>query len=78
MDRAAVLAKTAKGLEEIRSRAHGVPQKLRTLLIMVDGTATVGETPLLRAELFRSVAANPYLRFFVAVDAPVELQVTWV
>ncbi|MCU0805808.1 MAG: hypothetical protein MUF79_12090 [Burkholderiales bacterium] len=43
LDRAAVLAKTSKGLEEVKSRTHGVPQKLRTLLIMVDGTATVGD-----------------------------------
>ena len=42
MDRSAVLAKTAKGLEEVKSRAHGLPQKQRTILIMVDGTATVG------------------------------------
>ena len=43
MDRSAVLAKTAKGLEEVKSRAHGLPQKQRTILIMVDGTATVGD-----------------------------------
>ena len=43
MDRNAVLAKTAKGLEEVKSRAHGLAHKLRTMLIMVDGVATVGE-----------------------------------
>ena len=43
MDRNAVLAKTAKGLEEVKSRAHGLAQKQRTILIMVDGLATVGE-----------------------------------
>ena len=43
MDRSAVLAKTPKGLEEVKSRAHGLPQKQRTILIMVDGTATVGD-----------------------------------
>lgn len=43
MDRNAVLAKTAKGLEEVKSRAHGLPQKQRTILIMVDGVATVGD-----------------------------------
>jgi hypothetical protein len=43
MDRNAVLAKTAKGLEEVKSRAHGLPQKQRTILIMIDGTATVEE-----------------------------------
>jgi hypothetical protein len=40
MDGTAVLAKTAKGAEEVKSRAHGLPQKLRSLLIMVDGTST--------------------------------------
>jgi hypothetical protein len=43
LNRAAVLAKTPKGLEEVKSRTHGVPQKLRTLLIMIDGTSTVGD-----------------------------------
>ena len=43
MDRSAVLAKTAKGLEEVKSRTHGLPQKQRTILIMVDGMATVGD-----------------------------------
>src|SRR5512134_83451 len=40
MDGTAVLAKTAKGAEEVKSRAHGLPQKLRSLLIMIDGTST--------------------------------------
>jgi hypothetical protein len=43
MDRSAVLAKTAKGLEEVGTRAHGLQQRLRSLLIMVDGTATAGD-----------------------------------
>ena len=43
MDRNAVLAKTAKGVEELKSRAHGLAQRLRALLIVVDGTATAGE-----------------------------------
>jgi hypothetical protein len=44
MDRNAVLlAKTAKGLDEVKSRAHGPPQKQRTILIMVDGVATAGD-----------------------------------
>ncbi|HSD40546.1 MAG TPA: hypothetical protein VLD36_01640 [Burkholderiales bacterium] len=42
MDSTAVLAKTAKGLEEVRSRTHGLSQKLRSILIMVNGTATAG------------------------------------
>jgi hypothetical protein len=43
MDRTAVLAKTAKGAEELKSRAHGLAQKLRSLLIMVDGGSTAGD-----------------------------------
>lgn len=59
----------------LRQDAQGraVPER-----IVREVTATAGGTTLLRAELFRSVAANPYLRFFVGVDGPVELQVTWV
>jgi hypothetical protein len=43
VERNAVLAKTAKGLDEIKSRTHGLAQKLRSILIMVDGTATAGD-----------------------------------
>lgn len=43
MDSSAVLAKTAKGVEEVTARVHGLPQKLRSLLIMVDGNATAGD-----------------------------------
>jgi pyruvate/2-oxoglutarate dehydrogenase complex dihydrolipoamide acyltransferase (E2) component len=43
MDKGAVLAKTAKGLDEIKARTHGLPQKLRSILIMVDGNATAGD-----------------------------------
>ncbi len=43
MDRGAVLAKTGKGIEEIKSRAHGLPVKVRALLIMADGRKTVDE-----------------------------------
>ncbi len=43
MDRNIVLAKTAKGHEEVKSRTHGLAQKQRTILIMVDGVATVGD-----------------------------------
>jgi hypothetical protein len=43
VDKAILLAKTAKGLDEVKSRAHGLSQKLRTLLIMVDGATSVGD-----------------------------------
>jgi hypothetical protein len=43
MERKAVLAKTAKGQDEIKSRTHGLAHKLRSILIMVDGSATAGD-----------------------------------
>jgi len=42
MDKDATLTKTAKGVDEIKTRAHGLPQKQRALLIMVDGNTTAG------------------------------------
>ena len=35
--------KTAAGFEEVRGRALKLPQRLRTMLIMVDGTRTVAQ-----------------------------------
>lgn len=43
MDRNAVLAKTVKGTEEVKSRAHGLAARLRSVLIMVDGNSTVAD-----------------------------------
>jgi len=40
MDLQAVLKKTGKGVEEIETRGHKLEQKLRTLLIVVNGKAT--------------------------------------
>jgi hypothetical protein len=37
VDPEAVYAKTDKGREEISQRAYGLPQRLRTLLVMIDG-----------------------------------------
>jgi hypothetical protein len=42
MDVNAIYVKTEKGEEEIRSRAYKLAQRLRTILIMVDGTTTGG------------------------------------
>jgi len=39
----AVLSKTAKGAEEIETRKHKLAQRLRTLLIVVNGKAPVSE-----------------------------------
>lgn len=43
MDMSEVLLKTRKGLEEIETRAHKLPGRLRAVLIMVDGQRTVGQ-----------------------------------
>jgi len=40
MDVNAIYVKTEKGEEEIRSRAYKLPQRLRVILIMVDGSTT--------------------------------------
>ena len=42
VDATATLAKTTKGVDEVTRHAHGLPNKLRSLLIMVDGHATAG------------------------------------
>src|SRR5262245_5901170 len=41
-DVTATLAKTAKGVAEVTRHAHRLPNKLRSLLIMIDGHATAG------------------------------------
>ncbi|MCG6875005.1 MAG: hypothetical protein LJE97_07925 [Betaproteobacteria bacterium] len=43
MEKNAVLVKTAKGTEEVKSRAHGLAARLRSVLIMVDGKSTVAD-----------------------------------
>lgn len=44
MDHTQVLVKTAKGKEEIRSKAFNLSPRLRRLLLLVDGRSTVGAT----------------------------------
>lgn len=41
MDSTLILVKTGKGIEEIKSRSFGLPQQLRALLIMADGSASL-------------------------------------
>lgn len=41
MDTTLILVKTSKGVEEIKSRSHGLPQTLRALLIMADGATSL-------------------------------------
>ena len=43
MDPGAIFAKTAKGREEISQRTHRLPQRLRTLLVIIDGQTTAAE-----------------------------------
>lgn len=43
MDSAAVLVKTDKGAAELAQRSDAVPQKLRAILIMVDGKTSWGD-----------------------------------
>jgi len=43
MDASAVVVKTQKGQDEIKRRAHKLPQRVRAVLIMIDGERTVGE-----------------------------------
>ncbi|WP_127477174.1 hypothetical protein [Sulfurivermis fontis] len=41
MDRSAIVAKTAKGEEEIQSRKYGLERNLRYVLILIDGKTSV-------------------------------------
>lgn len=43
MDSTAVYAKTPKGQEEIATRAHRLPARVRAMLIIVDGHRTVAQ-----------------------------------
>ena len=51
MDANAVYQKTGKGEEEIRTRAAKLDQKLRNILILVDGSKTVGQLQGVAARL---------------------------
>jgi len=42
MDELTVLMKTEAGSEEMRNRTYGLSQKVRSLLIMIDGKKPVG------------------------------------
>lgn len=41
MDSTLILVKTSKGVDEIKSRASGLPQHMRALLIMADGSTSL-------------------------------------
>jgi len=51
MDANAVYQKTGKGDDEIRTRAGKLDQKLRNILILVDGTKTAGQLQAVAARL---------------------------
>jgi hypothetical protein len=42
MERQEIYSKTEKGSEEMKSRKYKLPQAMRSLLIMIDGTMSVG------------------------------------
>src|SRR5262245_9422885 len=72
MDATATLAKTAKGVAEVTRHAHGLPNKLRSLLIMIDGHATAGA---LISRLGEASETEARLQFlidwgFVSVEKP--------
>lgn len=56
MDEKAIYRKTAKGQEEISTRSHHLPARLRTLLVMVDGRNSGAEL-LLKGKAFGDPAA---------------------
>ncbi len=43
IDTNSILSKTPKGVEEIATRVHKIPSRLRTALVMVDGQKSVAE-----------------------------------
>lgn len=43
MDKGAIVRKTDKGEEEIRTRSHGLEKELRHVLILVDGRSSVAQ-----------------------------------
>ena len=43
MDASTVAVKTEKGQEEIKNRTYKLSQRMRALLILVDGSRTAGE-----------------------------------
>jgi hypothetical protein len=58
MDPQAILSKTAKGKEEVETRAHKLDQRMRMLLITVNGKLTAGE---LVAQFAKSGDVGPLL-----------------
>ena len=51
MNSSDIVVKTADGLEELKARSRKLPPRLRTMLIMIDGTLTVGQLQQAAAKL---------------------------
>ena len=51
MDAGILYQKTRKGEEEIRERRAKLPQKLRTMLILIDGSKTAGQLNVVAKQL---------------------------
>jgi hypothetical protein len=68
MDRRIVFAKTRRGKHELATRSFGLRQRLRTVLILVDGTSTVANLQRKCAGLgdiaptLKSLAEGGYIR----------------
>lgn len=58
MDIGAVLQKTRKGLEEVETRSHRLPGRLRAVLIMVDGQRTGAQLLEQAGELAEQLAGQ--------------------
>lgn len=54
MDATLILVKTSKGIEEVKSRAFGLAQHLRMMLIMVDGSTSLSSLLNRTAQLPRA------------------------
>lgn len=57
MDSHSVVVKTAKGVEEVETKRYKLSQRARTVLILVDGSKTVGEL----AEMARTLGSSASL-----------------
>jgi hypothetical protein len=51
MDSTDIVTKTAAGVEELRSRSGKLPPRLRTMLIIIDGSMNAGQLQLAAAKL---------------------------
>ncbi len=73
MELSSVFSKTAKGLDEVSTRAHRLPARVRALLIMIDGHRTGSQVVALSASVTegkRHLAALLNGGFIQAQSAP--------